>query len=188
MQADSAPESLELAMRWQQLTGAAMAKGLEDSAFYRYNRLISLNEVGGRAGGVTPTEHHRFVRRRARRWPHSMNATSTHDTKRSEDVRTRLAALSEMPREWGIQVNAWPSRARSAGAPTIDANTEYSLWQSALGGWPLSMSEFTSSCERLQSSMVKSVREAGESTSWIPPTQRTRRPSPDSSIQTTGAQ
>ena len=169
VRADSDPESLEFAMRWQQLTSAAMAKGLEDSAFYRFNRLISLNEVGGHAGGVTSTEHHRFVLRRARRWPHSMNATSTHDTKRSEDVRARLAVLSEMPREWGIQVNAWSSWARSAGAPTIDANTEYSLWQSALGGWPPSMSEFNSFCERLKSSMAKSVREAGESTSWVSP-------------------
>ena len=169
VRADSDPESLEFAMRWQQLTSAAMAKGLEDPAFYRFNRLISLNEVGGHAGGVTSTEHHRFVRRRARRWPHSMNATSTHDTKRSEDVRTRLAVLSEMLREWGIQVNAWSSWARSAGAPTIDTNTEYSLWQSALGGWPPSMSEFTSFCERLKYSREKSVREAGESTSWISP-------------------
>ena len=104
LQADSDPQSLEFALRWQQLTGPAMAKGLEDSAFYRYNRLISLNEVGGHAGGETPTEFHRSVLRRARRWPHSMIATSTHDTKRSEDMRAHLAVLSETPREWGIQV------------------------------------------------------------------------------------
>ena len=169
LQADSDPKSLEFAMRWQQLTGPAMAKGLEDSAFYRYNRLISLNEVGGQAGSVTPTEFHRLVLRRARRWPHSMIATSTHDTKRSEDMRARLAVLSETPREWGIQVSAWSSWAKSAGAPTIDANTEYSLWQSALGGWPPSISDFTSFSERLKAYIVKSVREAEESTSWVSP-------------------
>ena len=98
-----------------------------------------------------------------------MNATSTHDTKRSEDVRTRLAVLSEMPREWRIQVNAWSSWARSAGAPTIDANTEYSLWQSGLGGWPPSISDFASFCERLKAYLLKAVREAGESTSWVSP-------------------
>ena len=98
-----------------------------------------------------------------------MTATSTHDTKRSEDMRARLAVLSETPREWGIQVNAWSSLAKSAGAPTIDANTEYYLWQSALGGWPPNISDSTSFCERLKAYMLKSVREAGESTSWVSP-------------------
>ena len=95
LRAASDPKSLEFAMRWQQLTGPAMAKGLEDSAFYRYNRLISLNEVGGHAGAVTPAEFHRSVLRRARRWPHSMTATSTHDTKRSEDMRASCRALGD---------------------------------------------------------------------------------------------
>ena len=128
MRANDDPKALEFAMQWQQLTGAAMAKGLEDSAFYRYNRLISLNEVGGHAGAATQTEFHRFLRCRSTKQPHSMNATSTHDTKRSEDMRARLAVLSEMPRQWEIQVNAWSSLARNGDAPAIDANTEYYFW------------------------------------------------------------
>ena len=167
MRADDDAEALEFAMQWQQLTGAALAKGLEDSAFYRYNRLISLNEVGGHAEAATQTEFHRFLLRRSHTHPHTMNATSTHDTKRSEDMRARLAVLSEMPRQWETQVNRWASPARNGDAPSIDANTEYYLWQSAVGGWPSDMTDFTDYCERLKAYLLKSVREAGDATSWI---------------------
>ena len=96
-----------------------------------------------------------------------MNATSTHDTKRSEDMRARLAVLSEMPRQWETQVNRWSSPARNGDAPSVDANTEYYLWQSAVGGWPSDMTDFTDYCERLKAYLLKSVREAGDATSWI---------------------
>lgn len=159
--------SSDLAPRWQQLTGPAMAKGMEDSAFYRYNRLISLNEVGGDCEATGTAAFHRFIQRRARRWPDSMNATSTHDTKRSEDLRARLAMLSEIPREWEQRVHEWSRAARIGGAPPIDLNTEYHLWQSAVGAWPtdgIGIAEFS---ERLDAYMKKAIREAGEFTSWI---------------------
>ena len=100
---------VRFAMRVQQYSGPVMAKGLEDTAFYRYNRFIALNEVGGHPDhfGVTLAAFHRANAQRAERWPHAMLGTSTHDTKRGEDTRARLAVLSEMPEEWARQVQAW---------------------------------------------------------------------------------
>lgn len=161
-------DALEFTLRWQQLTGPAMAKGLEDSTFYRYNRLISLNEVGGHADSVTPAIFHRFVRARARAWPHTMNATSTHDTKRSEDVRARLAGIAEHPGMWDIVVNDLTRTSRSHGAPTLNANTEYHLWQAAIGCWPATAS-LAPYQRRLTAYLHKAVREAAEHSSWRNP-------------------
>ena len=96
-------------MRLQQFSGPVMAKGVEDTAFYRYNRFLALNEVGGAPDrfGLTPALFHKANAARAERWPHAMLATATHDTKRGEDARARLAVLSELPDEWRRQVHAW---------------------------------------------------------------------------------
>ena len=109
-------ERCRFVMKFQQLTGPVMAKGVEDTAFYRYNRLVALNEVGSdpAAFGTSVAEFHRENAERARRWPHGLLTSSTHDTKRSEDVRARIAVLSELPREWRAAVNRWTRRTVAA--------------------------------------------------------------------------
>src|SRR5213078_564569 len=121
--------------RWQQLSGPIMAKGVEDSAMYVYNRLISLNDVGGVPNAISADELHEFLATRARRWPHTMNATSTHDTKRSEDVRARINVLSEIPDEWVRHTTRW-SRWIAERRGEVTANEEYFLFQTLLGAWP----------------------------------------------------
>ncbi|HUG48170.1 MAG TPA: malto-oligosyltrehalose synthase [Candidatus Limnocylindria bacterium] len=155
----------ELAMRFQQLTGAVMAKGVEDTAFYRYNRLISLNEVGGDPGhfGVSPADFHAHNAYVTEHWPDTMLATSTHDTKRSEDVRARLHLISQMPGEWASTVERWAERNerhRLAGMP--DRNTEWFLYQTLVGAWPIES-------ERVQAAVLKAAREAKVHTSWTRP-------------------
>ena len=117
---DSRADYLTFAMRWQQFSGPVMAKGVEDTAGYVHNSLISLNEVGSDSEREKPpmdvNEFHRFLRKRLRHWPHSMNATSTHDTKRSEDVRARINVLSELPGEWEKRLSAG---AASTGATEL---------------------------------------------------------------------
>ena len=119
-----------------------MAKGVEDTAFYRYNRLVALNEVGSdpAAFGTSVAEFHRENAERARRWPHGLLTSSTHDTKRSEDVRARIAVLSELPREWRAAVNRWRlnrrGKTRVEGASAPDRNDEYLFYQTLLGAWP----------------------------------------------------
>ncbi len=154
---DRGTSETEFVMQFQQFTGPAMAKGVEDTAFYCYNRLVSLNEVGGDPGewGVSPQRFHDYC---ASARPEAMLATSTHDTKRSEDVRARLSQISEIPDEWSIAVKRWS--ARSEGR--LDRNTEYLIYQTMLGAWPLSQ-------ERLMSYMEKAVREAKTNTSWTHP-------------------
>jgi (1->4)-alpha-D-glucan 1-alpha-D-glucosylmutase len=152
----------ELAMRFQQLTGPAMAKGVEDTLFYRANRLIPLNEVGGDPGtfGVDPEAFHRACTRALARHPRGMLASTTHDTKRSEDVRARLALLSEMPGRWEEAVRRWAAmneRHRRSNAP--DRNTEYLLYQTLAGAWPIDG-------ERAWTYLEKAVREAKVHTSW----------------------
>ena len=154
-----------LAMRFQQLTGPVMAKGVEDTFFYVYNRFAALNEVGGdpRLFGVEPDEFHRSMETAARHWPHSMLATSTHDTKRSEDVRARMSLLSEIPEPWGESVERWSDLAgkhRTGALP--DRNMEYLLWQTLVGAWPIST-------ERMTAYMAKASKEAKVHTSWIEP-------------------
>lgn len=152
----------ELVMRFQQLTGPAMAKGVEDTAFYNYHRLVSLNEVGGSPGafGVSVEEFHRTCAENQRRWPAAMLATSTHDTKRSEDVRVRISLLSEIPERWGEAVRRWFDHNKKhlrGGSP--DRNAQYLLYQTLVGAWPISV-------ERVQSYMEKATREAKSQTSW----------------------
>ncbi|HEY3839345.1 MAG TPA: malto-oligosyltrehalose synthase, partial [Bryobacteraceae bacterium] len=155
----------EFVMQFQQFTGPAMAKGVEDTAFYNFNRLVSLNEVGGDPGrfGVTVEEFHGWCERIQRDWPRTMLATSTHDTKRSEDVRARIALLSSMPEMWEKTVRRWSARnepLKTEGLP--DRNTEYLLYQTLVGAWPISL-------ERLQAYMLKAMREAKRQTSWTAP-------------------
>jgi (1->4)-alpha-D-glucan 1-alpha-D-glucosylmutase len=155
----------EFTMQFQQFTGPAMAKGVEDTAFYTYNRLLALNEVGGDPGrfGVSVADFHAYCEERHRHWPRTQLAGSTHDTKRSDDVRARIAVLSEIPDEWGAAVLRWAShneRYKREGAP--DRNTEYHLYQTMLGAWPIS-------AERLHAYMQKACREAREQTRWTEP-------------------
>jgi (1->4)-alpha-D-glucan 1-alpha-D-glucosylmutase len=152
----------ELVMRFQQLTGPTMAKGLEDTVFYCFNRLVSLNEVGGDPGhfGVSPAAFHQACLEAQQRWSRAMLATSTHDTKRSEDVRVRIHLLSEIPARWAEAVRRWAGlneRHRRGGWP--DRNTEYLLYQTLVGAWPLES-------ERALTYMEKAVREAKVHTSW----------------------
>jgi (1->4)-alpha-D-glucan 1-alpha-D-glucosylmutase len=159
-QAGAGPE--EFAWRLQQLTPAVEAKGVEDTAFYRYNRLISLNEVGGDPGvfGRPPSHFHAATARSAERWPRTMLTLSTHDTKRSGDVRARLNVLSEVPEAWRDAVSRWA--ARGGGVP--DRNAAYLFYQSLVGAWPLS-------ADRAVNFMIKAAREARVHTSWLDPSE-----------------
>jgi (1->4)-alpha-D-glucan 1-alpha-D-glucosylmutase len=172
---------LELAMKFQQVTGPVMAKGAEDTAFYRYVPLLALNEVGGdpRRFGVTPAAFHRLMETRAKRWPLGMLASSTHDTKRGEDARARLALLSEIPRDWARRVSLWARlnrlrRGEVDGAPAPDRNDEYFFYQTVVGAWPLDLKPddvvgLTAFCERVHATMTKAVREGKEHSSWSNP-------------------
>lgn len=167
---------LDFIHRLQQLSGPLMAKGYEDTALYTFNRFLAVNEVGGDLGriGSSPQTFHRFIRDRAAAWPHSMNATATHDTKRGEDVRARLDVLSEIAVEWGREVKSWqtlhrPLKRLVHGAPCPDANDEYFLYQTLLGAWPVDDGELPGFFDRVKAYLVKSVREAKVHTAWIRP-------------------
>jgi (1->4)-alpha-D-glucan 1-alpha-D-glucosylmutase len=149
----------EFAVRFQQTTGPVLAKGVEDTACYRWSRLVALNEVGCDADrfGVAAEEFHAAARHLAADWPAAMTTLSTHDTKRQEDVRARLAVLAEMPREWGRQVWQWHQEGSA-----LDPDTEYLLWQTVVGAWPISG-------ERLAGYLTKAIREAKRRTSWTEP-------------------
>jgi (1->4)-alpha-D-glucan 1-alpha-D-glucosylmutase len=176
-----ADQQVQLAFvgKFQQLTGPITAKGLEDTAFYRYHRLVSLNEVGGTPErfGIPVAEFHRLNLERQATWPATLLTTSTHDTKRSEDVRARINVLSEMPREWRRRVHAWRRANRGKkqmvdGQPIPDANEEYLLYQTLVGAWPLEPLSAESRAvfvERVQRFMFKAVREAKVHASWINP-------------------
>lgn len=159
-------EDAEFAVRFGQTTGPVLAKGVEDTASYRWPRLVALNEVGGDPGrfGVPVGEFHAFAARLARDWPATMTTLSSHDTKRQEDVRARIAALAEIPAEWGRRVIEWHSLAGSSAdrAGHIDPDTEYLLWQTLVGSWPITE-------DRLSAYLVKAMREAKIRTSWIDP-------------------
>lgn len=155
----------ELVMRFQQFTGPVMAKGVEDTAFYNFNRLVSLNEVGGDPGrfGVSTDEFHQAARQIQERWPLTMLSTSTHDTKRSEDVRARINVLSEVPEAWIAAVTRWGRRnQRYRVGEWPDRNTEYLLYQTLVGAWPVSQ-------ERILQYIEKAAREAKRYTSWSSP-------------------
>jgi (1->4)-alpha-D-glucan 1-alpha-D-glucosylmutase len=172
-------QQLHFVQKVQQTTGPVTAKAVEDTAFYIYNRLVSLNEVGGEpeAFGVSVPAFHRLNADRLANWPHSMLSTSTHDTKRSEDVRSRISALSELPREWSAALTRW-SRANRRHKREIDGeqapsrNDEYLLYQVLLGVWPLEPMDADGRAafvRRIQEYMAKATKEAKAHTSWINP-------------------
>ena len=155
----------EFMIRFQQTCGPVMAKGVEDTAFYRWPRLAALNEVGGEPDrlGIEPVEFHAFAARLARDWPATMTTLSTHDTKRQEDVRARLAVLAEIPGEWAAEVARWHDRAiaLASGRPP-EPGTEYLLWQTLAGAWPIGY-------ERAAGYLTKAMRETKTATSWRQP-------------------
>jgi (1->4)-alpha-D-glucan 1-alpha-D-glucosylmutase len=158
-------EEAEFVARFQQLTGPVMAKGVEDMALYCYDRLLALNEVGCDPSrfGISPDVFHSWNTAAHLHWPRGMLTTSTHDTKRSEDVRARLSVISEMAEEWADQVRAWSAQNHHAwGGRTPDRNAEYLLYQTLAGAWPISL-------ERVQAYMMKACREAGRHTTWESP-------------------
>jgi (1->4)-alpha-D-glucan 1-alpha-D-glucosylmutase len=153
----------EFVVRWQQTTGAVMAKGVEDTAFYRYLRLTALNEVGGDPGrfSLTPHEFHASAQERLDRHPLQLLASQTHDTKRAGDVCARIGALAGMPEEWAERVRRW--RALTGGLD--DPNEEYLVWQTLVGAWPIVPS-------RIELYVEKALREAKRNTSWVEPNER----------------
>ncbi|HJV92076.1 MAG TPA: malto-oligosyltrehalose synthase, partial [Azonexus sp.] len=165
------------AMKFQQYTAPVMAKGTEDTAFYRYHRLVSLNDVGSdpRRFGVTPAAFHALCRARAQRWPHSLSAGSTHDSKRAEDVRARIDVLSEIPAAWKVALNRWRRLNRSRkrlvdGQPAPSRNDEYLIYQTLFGTWPLADIDDDALAgyrQRIGGYLLKAVREAKEHSSWI---------------------
>jgi (1->4)-alpha-D-glucan 1-alpha-D-glucosylmutase len=174
-------ERRELVLRIQQLTGPVMAKGLEDTVFYRYYPLASLNEVGGRptAGPVEPSHFHAFCGARRERWPAGLSATATHDTKRGEDTRARLDVLSELPREWLAALRHWERLNRKL-KPVVEearipgSNEEYLIYQTLVGMWPLAAvagdldeALHQSLCKRASEYLTKALREAKVHTSWV---------------------
>jgi (1->4)-alpha-D-glucan 1-alpha-D-glucosylmutase len=168
-------EHLHFVMKFQQCTGPIMAKGLEDTAFYIYNRFVALNDVGGEPQhfGATVETFHAQNTARLEHLPHAMLATSTHDTKRSEDVRARLAALSELPAQWRQGLQRWRTlnrkhRSTIEGETAPDANEEYLLYQTLLGTWPLNGPD-DAYIARIQNYMTKAVKEAKVNSSWIQP-------------------
>jgi (1->4)-alpha-D-glucan 1-alpha-D-glucosylmutase len=172
-------------LRLQQFTGTVMAKSLEDTAFYRYFPLASLNEVGGHpeSFGSPLAEFHLRNAIRMKEWPYAMLATSTHDTKRSEDVRARINVLSEIPGEWHQALHAWaemnrPSRSQVNARPAPGANEEYLIYQTLLGFWPvgpISDEQYQDSVERLCDYMTKALREAKLHSSWVNPNENYER-------------
>jgi len=167
---------LQFVLRWQQLTGAIMAKGFEDTALYGYSRLLSLNEVGGDPGssGLSASDFHRLNLARLKHWPYTMNATSTHDTKRSQDIRARINVLSEIPEEWEAHLTQWrqwnaPKKTRVNGIPVPEPNIEMLIYQTLIGAWPLDEKEVPGFKERLKAYLVKAVREAKVKTNWLSP-------------------
>jgi (1->4)-alpha-D-glucan 1-alpha-D-glucosylmutase len=163
------------AFKLQQFTGPMMAKSLEDTAFYRYFRLLALNEVGGdpAAGGLSPREFHERMKARAAEAPHGLTATATHDTKRGEDARMRVLAIAELSNEWMPAVHAWQglnarfaNNTGDARAPSL--GVEYMLYQTLIGAWPLE-GVTESFIERMEAYAIKAAREGKVDTSWINP-------------------
>lgn len=168
---------LEFVMRWQQFTGRVMAKGVEDTAFYNYNRLISLNEVGGEPGRGSDfdpvADLHARNERIARTWPNTQNATSTHDTKRSEDVRARISVLSEIADEWERELRKWTrvnASLKQDGVP--HPNEELLIYQTLIGMWPLDEAEEGEVNDRLRLFLEKAAREAKTHSSWLEPNEQ----------------
>jgi (1->4)-alpha-D-glucan 1-alpha-D-glucosylmutase len=176
VRADQRENRFGFVRRWQQFTGSIMAKGFEDTALYVYFPLASLNEVGGdpRAFDASVASLHEYILERRKRWPYSMNATTTHDTKRSEDARARIAVLSEIPDDWERAVQDWSRMnekyaTRLGATSTPDRNEQYLFYQTLIGTWPLDEREWPSLIQRLQDYIIKAVREAKVHTRWSQP-------------------
>jgi (1->4)-alpha-D-glucan 1-alpha-D-glucosylmutase len=164
--------------KFQQLTSPVAAKGIEDTALYLHNRLVSLNEVGSDPTrfGQDPATVHAWMEDRHTRWPHALSATSTHDTKRGEDIRARLNVLSEIPGAWKDAVTRWRALNRRfrndvSGVMAPDPNEEYFIYQTLLGAWPFETDDETRRRfgERMLAYMTKALREAKAHTSWLSP-------------------
>jgi (1->4)-alpha-D-glucan 1-alpha-D-glucosylmutase len=171
----SKPRVRRFALKVQQFTGPMMAKSLEDTAFYRYHRLLALNEVGGdpAARVLTVETFHNMMRTRAKEWPHGMTATATHDTKRGEDARARLLALAELPGEWASAIGRWkilnaPHLVVEGSMRSPSAAFEYMLYQALVGAWPLTERD-EAFLERMQAYALKAAREGKQETSWLNP-------------------
>jgi (1->4)-alpha-D-glucan 1-alpha-D-glucosylmutase len=155
----------EFVAKWQQLTPAVMAKGVEDTTFYAFDRLVSCNEVGSQASlvGISADRFHEFCHHLSEHWPNGMLATSTHDNKRSEDVRSRISILSEIPERWAEALHVWSQLNATAWQNRIpDRHAEYLLYQTLIGAWPIDP-------ERAWAYMLKACREAKINTSWHEP-------------------
>ena len=169
-------QCVHFVMRFQQLSAPLTAKGFEDTTLYIYNRLLSLNEVGGFPStfGISLEEFHAFNKNRNDFWPHSLNATSTHDTKRGEDVRARLNVISELPEEWETNIRQWSKInrkiKRKIGSLRVpDKNDEYLIYQTLVGTFPFEDQDYPTFVERIKSYIIKAVREAKVHTAWIKP-------------------
>jgi (1->4)-alpha-D-glucan 1-alpha-D-glucosylmutase len=163
------------ALKVQQFTGPLMAKSLEDTTFYRYHRALALNEVGGdpSAKALSIEAFHELMKVRASEWPHGMTATATHDTKRGEDARARLMALTELPGEWATAISRWkiqnaPHLVIKGEMRAPSATFEYMLYQALLGAWPPDGPDDTL-LERMQAYALKAAREGKQETSWLNP-------------------
>jgi (1->4)-alpha-D-glucan 1-alpha-D-glucosylmutase len=174
-------EHMKFVGKFQQVTSPVTAKGIEDTALYLYNRLVSLNEVGGEPDkfGVAPDALHAWLADRAAKWPHGLSASSTHDTKRSEDVRARINVLSELAGEWRATAGRWARTNRKArslidGESYPSRNEEYLLYQTLLGTWPASAmtaEQERDYHQRIHDYMLKTMREAKVFTSWLNPSE-----------------
>jgi len=176
---DQREARLAFVMRWQQLTGPIQAKGFEDTALYVYHPLLSTNEVGGDPRPTEAASRERFydfLQGRLESWPATLNATETHDTKRSEDVRARLNVLSEIPAEWKQHLELWARQneplKQKIGPETVpDRNEEYFLYQTLIGVWPLDPGDEKALLSRVQEHLIKATREAMVHTRWTRPNQ-----------------
>lgn len=173
---------LDFVVRWQQFTGPVMAKGFEDTVLYVYNRLVSLDEVGGdpHSGGISAESLHEFIQGRARRWSYSMNASTTHDTKRAEDVRARVNVLSEIPEPWERKLRQWarwnrPRKSLVNGQLVPYPNEEFFLYETLIGAWPLDPADVPEFRKRLKDYAIKATREAMVHTRWTVPNVRHER-------------
>jgi (1->4)-alpha-D-glucan 1-alpha-D-glucosylmutase len=169
-------QRVNFGMRLQQYTGPLMAKGHEDTTLYVYNRLLSLNEVGGVPAhfGTSMKEWHQFNRSRETQWPHTMSASATHDTKRGEDVRARINVLSEIPDEWNKKIFYWHQLNRNKklkvkGKMVPGKNEEYFLYQTMMGTYPFQEGLDLQWTERVKNYMIKAGREGKVYTNWIDP-------------------
>ncbi|MEO1374026.1 MAG: malto-oligosyltrehalose synthase [Cyanobacteria bacterium J06635_10] len=167
-------EWLRFLMRLQQFTGPLMAKGVEDTVLYVYNRLVSLNEVGSHPAhfGISLEDFHNYNANRSANWPHTMNTTSTHDTKRGEDVRARINVLSEIPELWETNLKQWreinaPHKDYVGGRDIPTFNDEYLFYQTLIGAFPFNKEEYPTFVERIKEYIIKAIREAKVHTAWL---------------------